>query len=485
MIHILKHMAVRIWTTAFLGGLSGLWILMALQFAGEEESILLPVLLIMVLVFISTGWLFNRIGLRIVKSFIHQAGVWERGGMLRKAEQSFLKALAVFDSFLISPIARKKNFHNLFSRMAGFYLARPEQNKYSQAFIVSYIYYYPADRAVAESWLQQVEGHAWRKDYQELALRIGNAHQENMEIQKLLLKFYLAADRTDFPALRTYRRVLRHDDDATIEFAGRLASLFLKQGRADEWALWIYLQALEQQNDRSEIIKGLAACFRFLPKTEQTAPLLKKAAAYLTGLDEALLERLSTGFKPPLQEAHEIRQSRAKNFMKALANRVVNKGLALPVVTRSLFQHITTRGINLLRIIKKSGKGLKIVKWTVLSGLAVGVIILLVNTVNYLVLSRIDTYEDQVRPEVAVTRKFTIQVAAYLKPEHAERYIEALRKKGLDAYYTSAAGTKKKWYQVRVSHFADKASARVYGESLKAKGIIKDFYVANYNRQNN
>ena len=36
-------------------------------------------------------------------------------------------------------------------------------------------------------------------------------------------------------------------------------------------------------------------------------------------------------------------------------------------------------------------------------------------------------------------------------------------------------GGTKKWYQVRVSHFADKNSARTYGEALKAKGIIDDF----------
>jgi len=480
MVHFLKHMAVRTWTTAFLGGLSGLWILMALPSTGGFESIVFPVLLIMTVLFFSTGWIFNRIGLRIAKNFIHQAGVWERGGMFKEAERSFLRALSVFDSFLISPIAGKNNFHGLFSRMARFYLARPEQDSYSQAFIVAYLFYYPADREAAETWLQQADGKAWRKDYQELALRIGNANQESMGIQRLLLKFYLAGDRTDFSALQTYRKVLGNDEAAANEFAGDIASLFLKQGRADEWALWIYLKALDLRNDRTEIIKGLAACSRFLPVTEQNALLLKRAAEHLTDLDDAFLERLCTGFNPPVQATPVIKTIWVKRCLKAFGSQLGKTCRTFFLVARSIPHRAASRGIYLFGLVKDSGKAQKIVKWTVLAGLTAGVVILLVNTVNYLIVSRSNTYENKVRPEVADDRKFTIQVAAYLKPEHAERYVEVLRKKGLDAYYTTAAGTKKKWYKVRVSHFAGKASARAYGETLKEKGIIKDFYVANY-----
>jgi cell division septation protein DedD len=77
-----------------------------------------------------------------------------------------------------------------------------------------------------------------------------------------------------------------------------------------------------------------------------------------------------------------------------------------------------------------------------------------------------------------ITDPFTLQVAAYLKPVHAKKFVENLKKQGLDAYWREAISTNKKWYQVRVSHFPDKKSARDFGESLKAKGIIDDYYVA-------
>jgi cell division septation protein DedD len=75
---------------------------------------------------------------------------------------------------------------------------------------------------------------------------------------------------------------------------------------------------------------------------------------------------------------------------------------------------------------------------------------------------------------------FTIQVAAYLKSQDAQRYVDMLKSKGLDAFWTKAASAKRTWYQVKVSHFATKESARRYGRELKSKGLIDDFYVANY-----
>jgi septal ring-binding cell division protein DamX len=75
---------------------------------------------------------------------------------------------------------------------------------------------------------------------------------------------------------------------------------------------------------------------------------------------------------------------------------------------------------------------------------------------------------------------FTIQVAAYLKSEDARRFVDQLTAKGLEAFWTTAASADRTWYQVKVSHFATKEAARSFGLDLKSKGLIDDFYVANY-----
>jgi len=107
---------------------------------------------------------------------------------------------------------------------------------------------------------------------------------------------------------------------------------------------------------------------------------------------------------------------------------------------------------------------------------------LVVNTAGHLIKTEKALSEKKELAEVVVTDPFTIQVAAYLRPEDAQGYARYLTKRGLDAYLTKRRGTKKTYYQVRVSHFADKGSAKAYGTSLKAQGIIDDFFVANYER---
>ena len=130
--------------------------------------------------------------------------------------------------------------------------------------------------------------------------------------------------------------------------------------------------------------------------------------------------------------------------------------------------------------IRHSRQAKRLLKWSLLTAMTLGMIWLIVNTAGHLFKPQATRPKSEIRK--VVTDPFTLQVAAYLKPEHAQRYVALLRKHKLDAYWTEAKGKKKKWYQVRVSHFATKKSAIAYGESLKNQGLIDDFYVANYSR---
>lgn len=81
--------------------------------------------------------------------------------------------------------------------------------------------------------------------------------------------------------------------------------------------------------------------------------------------------------------------------------------------------------------------------------------------------------------EAAIPKPFTIQVAAYLKMDHAQRYAAILKKEQIDAVIEKVDGGGKTWFVVRVSKFEDKKSAADYGRLLRQKGIIEDFFVSN------
>jgi hypothetical protein len=82
------------------------------------------------------------------------------------------------------------------------------------------------------------------------------------------------------------------------------------------------------------------------------------------------------------------------------------------------------------------------------------------------------------RPEVAqkelARMGYTVQVGAFSKVENASRLTETLLGQGVDATYFAA---EKGLYKVRLGNFSSRAEAQKKAESLKAGGIISDFYI--------
>jgi len=482
-LYILRHISLRIWASVLLGGLMSLWILPVFHPHIWLDWSLVPALVIMIVVFMAVGWFSNRLGLSVVERLIREATTWERVGAYRGAEEAFNKATAILDSFLLSPLVKRKESAKLAARLARFYLARADKNHSSETFIIAYLKSHPEDEEVAENWLQQVESHGGLKaDHYELAFRIGNAQPENTIIQHLLARFYLSEGRTDFPALQTYRQVLSESSNETIDIVEGLAELFLRERRADEWALRIYLQAFRLSSERHKLLRGIAACVHWTHETERTTHLLQQARKLLVSLDEMQLKKLRAGFNPPGLEPAEQKISAQLKVGITLWKVVRQIGSSLfNLITSAAFELIGSAR-DLINLIKRSRRSKLILEWTMITLLAIGVITLMVNTVSHLIRTKRALYEKEKAIEIVVTDPFTLQVAAYLKPQDAERYVKYLKTKKLDAFWIKRRGKRKVWYQVRVSHFANKASARAYGKNLKAQGIIDDFYVANYER---
>jgi hypothetical protein len=481
MLSFFKHIAARLWLTVFLGGVVSLWVLPSFQDRIGLEWTLMPVALIMMIAFLLVGWVANRWGLSTVQHLIYEAGIFERDGMVAEAENRFRRALAVFDSFLISPVAKKQKAIPLRARIARFYLARASKSDDAETFLVSYLYTNPQDEEVAESWLEHVENRGGlREEHQELAFLIGRAQPQNQTIQSILARYYLLLERTDFPALQSYRRALAGEQQVPAEFLNNLAALFLQEKRTDEWALEIYLKAIETSDHRPAILRGIAACVRWISLGERNKLLLQQAYAHLEGLDPVEIKKMSAGFKPPVQpsDKRDLQRSFQKqaSFLKTAA-----------AVMQTFYEDITAAPAWVLRLIRsgmrrtlQSTRSRNVLAGVLLAGLAAAVIALVINTVAHLVrVEKPVAQKVEKAPEV-ITDPFTLQVAAYLKPAYAKKYVEQLKNQNLDAYWREAISAEKKWYQVRIAHFADKKSARDFGESLKARGIIDDYYVANY-----
>jgi hypothetical protein len=483
MVFTLRHLIFRAWATVLVGGLLCLLILPVLYSHVGLQWTLVPVVAIFSAVFIAVGWLSNRVGIGAIERLVGEAAKWERAGLLRSAEKAYRKALAVLDSFLFSPLMKRRESAYLASRMARFYLARADKTQDSEAFIISYLQSHPEDGEVAEDWLRQVEIYGdLKREYYELTSRIGDAQAVNSKIQHLLARLYLSARRTDFPALQTYRHVLDGRSALAADIVRDLAVLFIREGRADEWALTVYLSALRHGGDKDLLLRGIAACAHWIGENERTRKSLREARGILKGLDGASLEKMRAGFKPPTVEPSKLGIPRKIEVGSLLRNVSMRVGVALLRLSKSFAFSIWRYTEALFHAIIRSKRTKLTLEWSMTAVLIVAVGILVVSTIGHLIKTRKGPPEKKDIAEAVITDPFTIQVAAYLKPEDAQVYTSYLKKRGLDAYWRKREGTKKTYYQVRVSHFADKDSARAYGASLKAQGIIEDFYVANYER---
>ncbi len=477
-------MAFRIWTaTALSVPLS----LLLLSFLGTTGGVGTPLVVLLVffgLFFVGSGWLASQVVLRLMPSVLQEAGIWERNGDTTKAEKAYRKAMSLYNSFLISPGDRRRGMPALVSRVARMYAAQTDIQPAAGEFMEGYLHTYPTDGEIAENWLQTQEYKGGLEPrQQDLAARIGDAHRDRTDIQLILARLYLMAQRTDFPALQTYRRAMNSPRAQSSAMATSISGVFIQEGRCDEWALPVYLQAAEQQSPSEALRCGLAACLRWILPSGRNADLLHRTRTILGPIDEDTLARMSSGFVPPTgsYSQHENMETlggtAGRPLLAVVTNGMRKTGAALGRIGHDLRTMVAES-------LQRSPGLRRTLIWGLIAGLGMLALVSLVNTVSYLTPTPAPEAPPVNPPPLVETTPpvkpmpYTLQVAAYLKPEHAEHYLGNLRQQSLDAHIVQAYGNEKTWYQVRIGHFPDKQAAREYGAGLKAKGLIEDFYVA-------
>jgi hypothetical protein len=367
--------------------------------------------------------------------------------------------------------------------MARFRLAQTEPESSSDAVVGAYLAAFPGDRDVAVRWLDGIlSGGAVTPGAHDIAARIGSVHGEDAAVQRMLAQFYLAERRCDFAALKTYRQVVDAGQPLPAELIGDLADLFLSQPRADDLALTVYVDAYARGGRDTRLLPGIAACCRMIRPGPLTLPLLEKADKALAGFDASRRAAMAADFLPPSAEAAPSLPARRRRINRQGIWPTIRKALAGLGRQASRLAAGFYGWWRKLRAGLGSRQARSALKWSAMGLFTIALGWLVVSTATHLADTIQPVEKAPVPVDVPVTDPFTLQVAAYVKETDARRYVAQLKGQGLDAYWTRASGSSKTWYQVRVSHFATKAEARVVGEDLKKQQLIGDYYVANYKR---
>jgi hypothetical protein len=502
MTHALRHLALRLWLTVLVGGLGSLALVPLLQALMGLKWVVLPVILFLALIFLGMGWLLNTWAGHLVERLRAEGAVWERAGMRREASQRYQALMGVVDSFMFSPGRRRRLLANLLPMMTRFYLDQEKGGPLVDRLLRAHLEAHPGDTEVAAQWLRRQIDHPdpppWVHD---LAQRIADALPAPDKITALLVQFYLANGRSDHAALSLYRRHWRAAPEFRDTKAVPLAQLLSMEGHRDLWALDVYLTAWSQGAPQDRLQPIIRRCLAAAVPANADNPLLERARE-LVGSVGPQAEPTPPIYRQPfsrpprptadedrlppldpladtamtdedLEEAPAFiyRRRRARRG-KTLGNRLAHTGRALGGRLVALGPRLGRWSLLTMRKPWGRAMGLGVV--------VVALILLIANTVQHLQPSPPPPPPSAPAETTTVTDPFTIQVAAYLKAEDAKHFAAQLKAQGLDAYSTEAVGANRNWYQVRIDHFATKAAARQFGEELKAKGLINDFYVANF-----
>ncbi|MDJ0783494.1 MAG: SPOR domain-containing protein [Desulfosarcinaceae bacterium] len=499
--HALRHLALRLWLTVVVGGLGSLALVPLLQALMGLDWVALPVFGFLGLVFLGIGWVLNAWASHLVERLRAEAAIWERAGMRREATQRYQALVGVVDSFLLSPGRRRQMLAKLLPKLTRFHLDQDRPGPVLDRLLRAHLEIHPGDAAMAVKWLRIQIG---RQDpppwTHELAQQIGEASSDSADVTALLVRFYLANGRSDHAAIDTYRRCWRSVPDFRTAKAVALAQLLSMEGHRNLWALDVYLTAWSQGAPQDQLAAAIRRCVAVIRPTEEGRPLLEQA--------RALLGRQLPASQPPPAAPPRVSQPSDEERLDpftlgseavapqapssddtAAAYRYRRRPRSRPATETWIARTRRELGSRLLAIgpgLRRTGQWALIQlrsTWGKTAGfgiLALALIVLISNTVQHLQPSPSAPPPPEPAAAPAVTDPFTIQVAAYLKAEDARRYAERLKANGLDAYWTEAVGASRNWYQVRIDHFATKAAARKFGQDLKAKGLINDFYVANY-----
>jgi len=421
LIWILRNIGIHLWITTLISLPLSFYILPGLTKLFPEISPIITGLVMILGSAVGMGFLMDQMARKTVAGLIKEGQAWERSGILNKAEKKYIKAIRIYDTFLLWPFSAKKTARIISSAVAKFELNSFVENKNFKLGTAVYLKMNPENEDIARLWLGKLKRSTIVTSLeQEVLSALAEKYYDHKLLFALMIDIFLGLDRRDFIAKKLYQQGLK-DPGFKEKYAKKIEDLI---GSPDE-------------NIQHEV-----SFIKLKPEKKH-----KKEIGIGKRIQATLVNCLS--------------------YLKKL--------WILLISVLSFF--ILSAGKS-VTYIKEHEKAQFYLKTGLLSMVSVWLLFFMANTVSHMLKSKaVEKPEKEI--QIQVPKPFTIQVAAYLKQKHAARYVDTLKKKEIDAIVKKVGGGGKTWFVVRVSEFVDKKSAAAYGQKLKQQGIIDDFFVNN------
>lgn len=464
MIRVMRNVGVRLWVAVLLAVPAGFYLLPGVGRIIPGMPPLAFLLIMTGLIFLIAGLFFDVTARLLIRALVREGEAWERAGISSKARKKYNRAVRVFDSFLLSPLSFRATAEVLTAALARFTLTagRDDDDMFRRA-AARHIRTGNPDGALVKLWLSRRLRHMdVTGPEQEALTRLAQEPDIPKERLALLTEIFLKLGRADFSAGQVVAAAMA--DETLARQFGALHKELTGEAAGDSPAM-----ALHPGTDSTTV--------------EETGQTLKDMAGPNTGSPG----RRKARKRPLFSDFRKIRERTGQ--AGALAGRGVAgflggiaSGIALGITRGAgfLFTAITN-GIKQVRERERAGFYLKV---SAMGLLTLWLAFFVWNTMAHLFSPKPAPVVQPVTRPVEETsqplpKPFTIQVAAYLKQSHADRFLEKLAEDEIQARIITTGAGGKTWYLIRVSEFPDKESAAAFGNKLKADAVIDDFFVSN------
>ncbi len=453
MIRFLRHISIRLFICAIIWMPVSFILLTGIgYFIHGKNSVIAAVILF--IIFFTVGFLMDKTGKNLIHRLVKEAKSWEQAGIYKKSEKLYIRAVRIYDSFLLYPWRNRKTSKNLTCSIAKFSLACSIRNPIFDSAVEYFLSISPDDADIALLWLEHLSSIAPAepgvKD-KEILTNIAEIHTGNPEFVMLIADIFTKLNRCDFTARKIYKKALNIPDlkqttrEAIKECLG-----------AENKKLSSFAVSKESSSFDTDILKG-----------KKTGKTFKSDISTRKFTGDSVLNVIN------------VINYRLQQIFKQIFTIIL-------ALLKSFFNAIS----EIISFIRKREKFKIIAKWGISAVICIGIIIFMVNTFSRLFNEKKPEFQKKYefkenihKTEPALKKLFTIQVAAYLKKKYGDAYVAKLQAKGLDAYLSKTEGGGKTWFIVRISKFPDKKEASQYGKKLKKQGYIDDFFVDNNSEQ--
>nr|WP_320191118.1 SPOR domain-containing protein [uncultured Desulfobacter sp.] len=426
MIRVARNISIRFWMTTLMVLPSGF--LLFPRLTGWLSDMPASVFIVLMYLFLGLGLgvFMDIAGLWRIRGLVREAQLWEQSGIASRAEKKFIRAVRIFDSAWISPLAARRAEDMLISSLARFYLASGSRRREIQSAAGVWLAQHPKDGSLARFWLERFQDQDIPGTFsQSILTALADSWYADPELCRILVDVFLDQGRMDFSARRLYQSFLD-----------------LTDGDKD---------ASQEDRKRAQTIQDTMFVSLDKPGSEPEIGIAE------SGSDTLGDERLELTTCMSGDQDNDDRLDR-------LDDQAFEDG---PAQGRP--EDIIYAGLSRVR-----EKWWGWVRGIVIACIGIWLVFFVWGTVSHM----FKAGEQPARQiKFVIPKPFTIQVAAYHKKVHADKYMASLAQKGVQASMKVTDGGGKTWYLVRVSDFTDQKSAQAYGNRLKADHIIDDFFV--------